>query len=54
MGVGPCRAANDAARVTQNVTAMTLINKRKPGVKKGLMGYQLIHATLSQHVLIQI
>ena len=45
MGVGPKRAAIDAARVTQNVAAMTLINSRKPGVqaqkKKRLMGYQL-------------
>lgn len=31
--VGPCRAASDADSVTQNVTAMTLINNRKPGLK---------------------
>lgn len=45
MDVGPWRAANDAARVTQNVTAMTLINRRKPGVqpkkKRRLIRYQL-------------
>lgn len=29
--VVPCLAANDAAKVTQNVTANTLINKRNPG-----------------------
>lgn len=35
--VDPCRAASEAARVTQNVTATTLTNRRKPGVihKKG-------------------
>lgn len=27
----PCRAANDAERVTQNVTATTLINNKSPG-----------------------
>ena len=32
MDVGPWRAAKDAARVTQNVTAITLISNRKPGV----------------------
>jgi len=31
MDVGPLRAANDAASVTQNVTAITLTNNRKPG-----------------------
>jgi hypothetical protein len=45
MDVDPWRAAIDAARVTQNVTAMTLNNSRNPGVqaqkKKRLMGYQL-------------
>lgn len=30
MDIDPCRAANDAESVTQNVTAITLINKRKP------------------------
>lgn len=37
ISVGPNLAANDAANVTQNVTAMTLINNRnpeKPGGKK--------------------
>jgi len=31
MEVDPSRAASDAERVTQNVTAITLISKRKPG-----------------------
>lgn len=31
MDVDPCRAANDAESVTQNVTATTLISNRKPG-----------------------
>lgn len=45
MDVGPLRAANDAARVTQNVTAITLINNRKPGVMNiGLMEYQIHNA----------
>jgi hypothetical protein len=30
MGVGPSRAAKDAAKVTQNVTATTLANNRPP------------------------
>jgi hypothetical protein len=30
MMVGPCRAARDAARVTQNVTATTLASNRNP------------------------
>lgn len=30
MGVGPCLAANAAAKVTHDVTAMTLVNIRKP------------------------
>ena len=34
MEVGPSRAASDAERVTQNVTATTLISKRKPKRKK--------------------
>lgn len=33
MDVAPCRAANDAERVTQNVTAITLINNRRPGAQ---------------------
>ena len=31
MDVDPCRAANDAERVTQKVTAITLINNKSPG-----------------------
>lgn len=42
MAIGPWRADNDAARVTQNVTAITLINNRNPEVmNKRLMEYQL-------------
>ncbi len=45
MAIGPWRADNDAARVTQNVTAITLINNRNPGVmNKRLMEYQLRNA----------
>ena len=51
MDVDPWRAANDAARVTQNVTATTLINNKKPGfqAEKGeeLVGYQLYNAMLN-------
>ena len=36
MDVEPWRAASDAARVTQNVTATTLINNRKPVKNKKL------------------
>jgi hypothetical protein len=32
IGVAPSRAANEAAKVTQNVTATTLANRRPPGV----------------------
>lgn len=32
IGVAPSRAANEAAKVTQNVTATTLANSRPPGV----------------------
>ena len=32
MGVGPNRAANEAAKVTQIVTAITLVSKREPAV----------------------
>lgn len=31
MDVDPCRSANDAERVTQKVTAITLINNKSPG-----------------------
>lgn len=34
IAVDPCLAANDAARVTQNVTAMTLTNNINPEFKK--------------------
>jgi hypothetical protein len=34
MMVGPCRAARDAARVTQNVTATTLASNRNPEKKR--------------------
>jgi hypothetical protein len=43
MGVGPCLAANAAAKVTQDVTAMTLVNIRKPahqGLKKVNKSYK--------------
>lgn len=34
ISVGPNLAANDAANVTQNVTAITLINNRNPEIPK--------------------
>lgn len=47
MDVDPWRAANDAARVTQNVTATTLINNRKPGVQ-AQKGEELVGVSVIQ------
>ena len=48
----PSRAASDAERVTQNVTAITLISKRKPEREKKTQRKHVFHQRF--HYIIKV